>query len=188
MNKLFLLLFSLLPTAVHAEHKYQPSPTNSNHNHNPASSQDEQAIQNSLKMLQNPQMVEHMRLMMQDPNVKDRMKKMMKNLKDNPNAPPHIQQMANADLDKVFERMETALKDPTMLEKLRAMSANESFQTKIKSMASDPAFRAAADEYIGDTVTDMKAGAEEAYTGLASDDDLDSGFTHEDELIDEELE
>ena len=91
-----------------------------------------------MKMMQNPMVMQQMKVMMQDPAVKARMKRMLQRLGEN-SAVPGADKFGDDDeaLDAIFERMQ----DPEVLERLQAMTKNETFQQRVQQMTQDPNVR-----------------------------------------------
>lgn len=103
-----------------------------------------------MKMLQNPQMMEQMKVMMQDPAVKERLKRLLQRLGPDSSINGGEAVAAGNDdaLDQIWERMQAALSDPAMLEKLSAAASSEKFQSRMQQLASDPTFAQAASSYV----------------------------------------
>lgn len=103
-----------------------------------------------MKMLQNPQMMEQMKVMMQDPAVKERMKRMLQRLGPDSTILGAEGVSAGDDeaMDKIWERMQAALADPAVLEKLAAAASSEKFQSRMQQLAADPTFSKAANSYV----------------------------------------
>lgn len=110
-------------------------------------------------MLQNPQMMEQMKIMMRDPAVKERMKRLLQRL--GPDSSIHGGEgVAAGDdeaMDQIWERMQAALSDPAMLEKLSAAASSEKFQSRMQQLASDPTFAKAAGSYVDEMKQEVRA-------------------------------
>ena len=88
-------------------------------------------LDSAMKMMQNPLIMQQMKVMMQDPAVKERMKRMLQRLGSD-SALEGADALATDDaaLDAIFERMQ----DPAVLERLQALSKNESFQARVQQV------------------------------------------------------
>lgn len=109
-------------------------------------------LRSAMEMMKNPQMMEQMKHMMQDPAVKERMKRMLAKLGPDTNITGAEGVAAGDDdaMNQMWERMQVALADPAMLEKLSAAASSEKFQHRMQQLASDPTFANAAGDYVSE--------------------------------------